>query len=197
MVTMLIMSALSACGGTAPPPEPGVSRSIAPNLLGRRVILLPVQRVLGVEGDPDAELAFTLTDRGREIDWVLPDEVDEALARAPAMQTRTRGLPVSVFMQAEVERVGDPLFGQLRRMASLVEAEAVLLPVQASFEVNQSRPGSTPRVRFTVALIETRTGQVRWFGVEEGGDFPRADPRGLASAVENLARTLLWYVRDN
>lgn len=194
-VAMLVLAAMAACGGAAPPPEPGVSRTIAPDLRGRRVLLLPVQQNAGVRGDPDAELAFTLTDRGREIDWVLPPEIDEALARAPAVQARARGLAVSIFMQAEVERVGDPLYGQLRRMGSLVEGEIVLLPVRASFEVNESRPGSTPRVRLTAVLIDVRTGRVLWRGVEEGGDFPQGDPRGLASAVENLARTLLWYVR--
>lgn len=193
---LLVVSGMAACGGSAPPPEPGVSRTIAPDLRGRRVLLLPVQQTAGVQGDPDAELAFTLTGRGREIDWVLPAEVDQALARAPAVQARTRGLPVSIFLQAEVERVGDPLYGQLRRMASLVEADVVLIPVRASFQVNEAQPGSGPRVRLAAALVDARTGRVLWFGTEEGGDFPSRDPRGLASAVENLARTLLWYVRD-
>lgn len=192
---MLAVVALAACGGSAPPPEPGVSRSIAPDLRGRRVLLLPVQQNAGVLGDVDAELAFTLTGRGREIDWVLPAEIDEALARAPAVQARSRGLPVSRFLLAEVERVGDPLYGQLRRMASLVEAEVILLPVRTSFEVNESRPGSTPRVRLAAVVIDARTGRVLWFGIEEGGDFPQSDPRALASGVENLARTLLWYAR--
>jgi hypothetical protein len=96
---------------------------------------------------------------------------------------------------AEVERVGDPLYGQLRRMAALVDAEAALLPVQVSFDANEALEGAAPRVRFTMALIETRTGRVLWFGIEEGGEYPRRDPRGLASAVERVARTLLWYVR--
>ena len=190
--------ALAGCGGSTPAPEPGQNRGFPPDLRGRRVILLPVQQVLGVAGDPDAELAFVLTDRGNEIDWVMADEVDAMLTRSPALQTRTRGLPVGVFLQAEVERVGDPLFGQLRRMAGLADAEAILIPVLASFEASEPLPGAidppTPRVRFTATIIEPRTGRVVWFGIEEGGDFPQGDPRGLASAVENLARTLLWYV---
>ena len=188
--------AVSACGGPRPAPQPGRSRGIAPDLRGRRVILLPVQQILGVRGDPDAELAFTLRDRGSEVEWILEDEVMDVLGRSPAIRTRTRGLPVGVFLQAAVERVGDPLFGELRRMAALVDAEAILIPVLASFEANQLVEEATPRVRFTVVLIQPRSGRVVWFGIEEGGDFPQGDPRGLASAVEKVARTLLWYVRD-
>lgn len=157
------------------------------------MILLPVQRTVGVPGDPTAELAFALTNRGNEVEWVLEEEVIEILERSPSIQARTRNLPVGLFLQAEVERVGDPLYGQLRRMASLVDAQAVLLPVAASFEPNPQVPGSRPRVRLTATLIEARSGRVAWFGVEEGDEFERGDPRGLATAAERLARTILWY----
>ena len=76
-----LLTTLTACGGgSAPPPEPGTSTGFAPNLDGRRVILLPVQQNLGVPGDPSAELSYALTDRGRDVDWILWSEVDEALA---------------------------------------------------------------------------------------------------------------------
>lgn len=189
------MLAVSACGGTSPPPQPGQNRGVAPDLRGRRVIVLPVQSVQGVPGDVDAELAFTLRDRGREVEWVFEDEIEQVLARSPAVRARTRGLPVGVFLQAEVQRVGDPLFGEFRRLGALMDAEVILLPVQASFEANQSVDGAVPRVRFTVALLSARSGHVVWFGIEEGGEFSQQDPRGLASAVENLARTMLWYAR--
>ena len=167
-----------------------------PDLRGVRVALLPFQRVVGVSGDPYAELVFTLTDRGREVDWILEEEIVEILERSPAVQTRTRGLGVSLFLQAEVDRVGDPLYGELRRMSALVDAQAILLPLQVSFEPNPEIPGSGPRVRLSATLVEPRTGQVMWFGIEEGGEYPLDDPRGLASAVEQLARTLLWYVAN-
>jgi hypothetical protein len=154
------------------------------------VLLLPVQQNLGVPGDPDAELAFGLQNRASGIEWVLPAEVDEVLARSPAIQARARGLPVGTFTVAEVERVGDPLYGELRRLASVVAADAIVLPVQATLE---AVPGADPRVRFWTALIEVRTGRVMWFTVLEGEAFPRGDPRALASAVEEVARSLLWY----
>ena len=193
---LALLPIMAACGGgSTPPPEPGTNLGFAPDLDGRRVILLPVQQVLGVPGDPSAELSFALTDRGQEVDWILWPEVDEVLSRSPGIDARTQRLSVGLFGQAQVERVGDPLFGQLRRMAGLVDADLVLLPVSATWEPNPTVIGATPRVRFTVALIVPRTGRVMWYGVEEGDDHPRDDPRALASAAERLARSLLWYVR--
>ena len=188
--------ATAACSGNSAVPQPGQGFGSPPDLRGRRVVLMPVQEIVGVAGDPDAELAFTLTDRGRDIDWILSDEIQEVLDRSPAVQTRTRGLPVGVFTQAQVERVGDPLYGELRRIAALVDADAILLPVRLSYEANEAEEDATPRVRFTTALIEPRSGRVVWFGIEEGGDFAANDPRGLASAAEAVANTLLWYVGD-
>jgi hypothetical protein len=99
-------------------------------------------------------------------------------------------LPVGIFVQAEVQRIGDPLFGELRRMAALVDAQAVVIPVQATLE---AAPGEDPRVRLWTALVDVRSGRVPWFAVLEGGAFPPGDPRSLASAVEEVARSLLWY----
>ena len=193
LVLVVFSGLAAACGrATAPPPEPGTVRGYAPDLRGRRVLLLPVQQNLGVPGDPDAELAYGLRDRGSDIEWVFPAEVDERLARAPAIQARSRGLPVGIFTVTEVERVGDPLYGELRRLASVVSAEAVVLPVQATLEPVE---GGDPRVRFWTALIEVRTGRVMWFAVLEGEGFPPGDPRALASAAEEVARGLLWYTR--
>lgn len=153
-------------------------------------MVLPVQSNAGVRGDPDAELAFGLRERGAGVAWVLPAEVEEILARSPGVQASTRGLPVGQFLVAEVERVGDPLYGELRRMASLVDADIVLLPVQTSLS---AVAGAEPKVRFTTALVEVRSGRVMWFSILEGESFPSGDPRGLASAVDELSRALLWY----
>lgn len=189
-VVLASSAAVGACGGPAPPPEPGLVQGFAPDLRGRRVMVLPVQQNNGVPGDLDAELSFALRDRAAGVAWVLPAEVDAVLARSPALDARTRGLPVGQFLAAEVQRIGDPLYGELRRLASLVDADAVLLPVQSALA---GVAGGDLNVRFWTALIEVRTGRVVWFSVLEGDAFPRGDPRALASAVEEVTRTLLWY----
>jgi hypothetical protein len=190
LAVLMLWGAAAACARTTPPPQAGTVQGFAPDLRGRRVMLLPVQQNLGVPGEPDAEIAFGLQARAAGIGWVLPAEIDAVLARSPAIQARTRGLQVGNFVAAEVERVGDPLYGELRRLASLVDADVVLLPVQAALV---ALPGGDPSVRFWTALIDVRSGRVMWFSVLEGEPFPRSDPRGLASAVDVLARTLLWY----
>jgi len=188
---MLVVLALAACGGTMPRPEPGTSQGTPPDLRGSRVVVLPVQQVVGVSGDLDAEIAFGLQDRSREVTWVLTPEVERMLARSPAIRARTRGLQVGRFLSGEVRRIGDPLYGELRRMSALVDADAILLPVQAAIS---GEVGEDPKINLSAAIVDPRTGRVAWFGVVEGDAFPAGDPRGLASVVDRLARTLLWYV---
>jgi len=183
--------ALAGCAGRSGPPEPGSAQGVPPDLRGVRVMVLPVQDIVGVEGDPDAEIAFGLSDRAPTVGWILPARLEEVLARAPGMATRVRGLPVGAFFGAEVRRVGDPLYGELRRLAALSDATVALIPLRASAE---PQPAGYA-VRFTTAAIHAETGRVLWFGVVEGEAHPAGDPRALASAVDRLAATLLWYTR--
>lgn len=153
-------------------------------------MVLPVQELVGVQGTPDAELAFQLGDREPGVDWVFPDRIDRALERSPGIQAEPRGLPVGAFLTSEVRRVGDPLYGELRRMAALVNADVALVPVRLGV-----RPTEDGGVTLGVhaALLDVRTGRVLWYGLEEGAPGDPADPATTASAVDALARRLLWY----
>ena len=99
--TVLLAGAVTAisggCGGKAQAPVPGTSQGSPPDLRGSRVMVLPVQRVVGVEGDANAELAFGLRGRGAGVTWILPPRLDEVLERSPGLDTRTRGLAVGGF----------------------------------------------------------------------------------------------------
>ncbi|NJD20421.1 MAG: hypothetical protein FIA95_14215 [Gemmatimonadetes bacterium] len=190
--TLVLALALSACGrGRTPVPQPGSSQGTPPDLRGSIVMVLPFQSTTGIAGDADAELAFALRDRAPGVTWVLPPRLQQALDRSPGLQVRIHGLQVGVFSSAEVERVGDPLFGDLLRLGSLVDAEAALVPLRAWTVPGE---GGT-RVLGSAALIHVRTGRVLWFGVVEGTPAEADDPAALASAVDALARTLLWYGR--
>jgi hypothetical protein len=181
----------SACGGGAAPPGPDSPPAAVPDLRGARVMLFPVQSVQGVAAGADAELAFALGQRGSEVDWVFPDEMAGALAGSPGMDTRLEGLPVGMFLTAEVTRVGDPLYGYLRRVAALVDSELALIPVVARY-----RPGTVERagaVEIAATLIAVRTGYVLWFGFVEGDAGAAGDPRSLASAADALGRRLLPF----
>lgn len=193
-VTRLALAAAAViaagCAGRAPAPEPGASQGTPPDLRGSRVMVLPVQDGAAVQGDIDAEIGFALGDRGEGVTWVLPGRLQEAVDRSPGLGARVRGLPVGIFSSAEVRRVGDPLYGDLRRLGSLVDADAALIPVRAWVAPGEGGE----RILLSAALIQVRTGRVLWFGVVEGDVREPGDPGALASAVERLARTLLWYV---
>ena len=186
----MLATLLGACARTAPAPEAGTSLGTPPDLRGTRVMVLPVQENRGVPGDPDAEIAFALKGRSRGIEWAFPPELTRALERSPGLDTDSHGFPWPVFEEAEVRRVGDPLYGQLRRLAAVVDAQVALIPVRASLEADSV---GAQAVRLSAALIQVRTGRVLWFGVAQGDAGAPRDPRALASTVDRLARTLLWY----
>jgi hypothetical protein len=180
---------LAACAGTSAPPGPGDPQGTPPDLRGSRVMVYPVQENLGVPGDLDAEIAFGLRGRANSVTWVFPPELQRVVDRSPGSGLKIRDLPVGAFTVAEVRRVGDPLYGDLRRLGEFVDGEAALIPVRAW----TATPSDSTAIRLSVALIHVRTGRVLWFGVVEGSEHPVQDPRGLASVVDEMARTLLWY----
>jgi hypothetical protein len=102
---------------------------------------------------------------------------------------------VGIFSRAEVRRIGDPLFGYLRRMSALVNSDIALVPVYTQFRAaDAAHPAG---VEIAAALISARTGQVLWFGVVEGAPGEPDDPRSLATAAEALGRRLVPTPRSN
>lgn len=191
----LALAVLTACGGqqVEAPPRPGEFQGAVPALEGHRVMVLPVQSMPGVRGPADAELHFALQERGPRIGWVFPDEMREVLARSPGLEVHMDALPVGVFRQAQVERVGDPLYGDLRRLAAVANADLALVPLEvrpALDSLGVVVPDGGLEV--TATLINARNGRVLWFGVVAGEAGPPADPRTLASAMDALAGTVAW-----
>ena len=178
----------SNCGPPPEPPGPGEARGLIPDLRGSTVMVLPVQLKTGVPQDilVDPELAHSLRTRGEGVSWIFPPELDDILRRSPGLQTQIRNLPVHVFLQAEVNRIGDPLFGHLVRMAGVMGANVALLPVELSY-------GEAGAYLLSAALVEVRTGRVSWYGVLEGAPGEEGTPGALASATEMLARVILPF----
>lgn len=190
---LVLTAVLGACGpSTAEAPSPGTTTTLPPDVRGQTVMVLPVQATAGVEGDADAELAFALGAIDSGVEWVFPPRLQAAVARSPGLGARTTGLSVGMFRRTEVERVGDPLYGDLRRLAALVDADVALIPIQLA----PGPPDESGRraLEVMVALIVVRTGRVAWFGVVDGDAGELGDPGVLASAMDRLARRLLWYV---
>ena len=151
-------------------------------------MVLPVQltSVVSTGLTVDPEIAHALRTRGDGVTWVFPPEMDEMLQRSPGLRTQTRGLPVHMFLQGEVNRIGDPLFGEIVRLATLTGADVALIPVELTY-------GAQGTYMLRSVLIETRTGRVIWDGVTEGRPGDAADPAALASAAESLARSILPF----
>ena len=127
--------AVTACSSTGEPPRPGEPQGRVPDLRGRSVLVLPVQLRERVPFDVtgDEEIAYALPARSDQVTWVLPAQVEGILRRSPGVEANLHGLPVGIFLQAEVNRIGDPLYGEIRRMTTLVGADFALIPVQLEY----------------------------------------------------------------
>ena len=189
--TLLATILAVGCGGPAQPPVAGSSMGFVPDLRGRQVMVFPVQIRAGVPGDASPEIVFALRSRGTGVGWIFPDELEALLARSPAVESAVTGLAVGIFLSAEVERIGDPLFGQLRRLGAMTGSDIALIPVAVRAGVEGV--GGPSVVEIAATILNVRDGRVIWFGIVAGRPGPLADFGSVASAVEVLTETLLWY----
>jgi hypothetical protein len=174
-----------ACMRGPAPPGPGEARGFVPELRGQKVMVLPFQLRDQSIGDVDAELAFALQERAPSVEWMLPAEITAALRASPALDAPLTGLPVEIFLRTEVDRLGDPVYGVLRRLGAVTGADLVLLPVAAF--LRSSGPGEPEAVQVSVALMDVRTGRALWYAVEAADGGP-GDAAALAAVMDALAR---------
>jgi len=177
---------LAGCASSPEPLSPGDSRGGMPDLRGQRVMVLPVQlrdRVSEVV-TVDEEIAYALPAREGKVSWVFPPEVEGILRRSPGIEAELHGLEVGIFLQVEVNRIGDPLYGEIRRLATLAGADIALIPVQLSY-------GTDGRFNLATAIVSPVTGRVLWFGIIQGEAGAADAPESLASVVDALARAIL------
>ncbi|CAN5767371.1 hypothetical protein BH23GEM11_BH23GEM11_05500 [soil metagenome] len=191
LLAVLLVLAAGATGcwsrNTAPP-EAGYERGGVPNLRGERVLLLPPQLVQGVHADLERELVYALEGRGGPVEWIGPDAIRRRVATTPGMAFDPDGLPVQRFLAGELQRVGDPLFGALYRLAAVEDAAYAVIPVMAR---EREEDDGSRVVELGVALVHTRTGRVYWYGIVEGEAGPAGALPTTVSAVEALARRLV------
>jgi hypothetical protein len=207
-LALALASALASAfvAGCARPAPPGadVRQQVFPDIGGRTVMVLPVQGAvptitLPATADPatppmllsaemvhalEAELGYWLQERAARTRWVLPAAVERAALQSPALEVRARDLAVRDFQRARIEMIGDPLYGELRRLGALLNARVALLPVGALWVTEQSGAG---RVHMAAALIDTFGGDVLWYGVVAGAPGARGDAAVVASAAQALA----------
>jgi hypothetical protein len=135
----------------------------------------------------NGELAFWLQERAPRARWIGADAVERAVRGSPMIDVRVGELTVRDFQRARLQSIGDPLYGELRRVGSLVDARVALLPIGALWVTEQTGAG---RVHLTVALIDTFGGDVLWYGVVAGAPGARGDAAVIASTAQALAQLI-------
>lgn len=100
------------------------------------------------------------------------------------MRTDIGNLAVSSFQRAQVRRIGDPLYGDLRLLAAVLDARIAVLPVAAEY-IGAAQESA--RVQIATAVIDVMDGTVLWFGVLQSEDGLSAEA-ALASAAQAFAR---------
>lgn len=158
---------------------------------GQRVVVVPVQRVEGLNVDAERatrELLFALAERDARTRWITPDALRRALARAPDFAPDPANLPADPFVQNGDRVTTEPLAGILRRYTALMDARLALVPRAA---VWVAPGGGTGRVRFDAVVVDTRSGAVVWFGQADGEPAPAPEVPAVASAAAALAARMI------
>lgn len=186
--SLLLCALLVACSGRSAPPEPDWQRGVAPDLQGARVLVLPVQSATHDRQEVDRELFFALSERGAGVEWVETAALAGVRDGGGPTAVAPDNLPVGAFRMGEVRQIGDPLFGEVYRLAALVDARFVLLPV-AAVELESSE--GHRRGVLDVVLVEPRTGRVLWRALLQGNSGKAGSPALMVSAAERMAAQLL------
>lgn len=176
----LALAALAACAGRGGGGDPAPP----PDLAGARVMIVPARA-----GEPaalDRELVFWLTDRAQATDWIPPDRVAETVESSPGWQFDLDAPRRTAELGGGRVQLGDPLYGDLRRLGALLDASMALVPM--STRVRTDSMGVT--VDLAIALVAIRGGRVVWRHTVEAGPAASVDT-GIAAAAESLARTLI------
>jgi len=205
---LLCALVLVACGKPAKQaPQPNQTAR-APDLSGRTVLLLPVQpgpvpNAAGTTapggllvdglGALDAEIAYWLQENSPRTKWVMPDALRRTVQRSPTLAIDLNTLDVSAFRRAQVRRIGDPLYGDLRKLAAVHDASLAVVPVAAEF-----RPTSTDsgHIEIAAALVDVHYGTVYWFGVVAGETGARGAAELAVSAAQKFSRQFATIQRD-
>lgn len=163
--------ALTSCARPhAPPPLP--SAASAPVLAGVKVVLFPVQAGSVPSPVPQqhwpvdrarltSEIAYWVQQAKAAPGWITPEQIERAIERSPGLNVDPQALAVGVFQRAQVKSIGDPLFGDIRKIAAVFDGQLVVVPVAAEY-VGATRDSA--RLEIATAVIKLDA-DVLWFGV--------------------------------
>lgn len=198
---------LAACGGNKPaettpqrlPSVPALSLNTTV-LSGEKIAVLPltlVVRDVAMEADSllrneaaaaawaDSIIGAALTERGREVDWVLPAELRRVSRRAPSLHVDPDRMGQSIMGNPKLESMPEPLRAHARSLMALVGGRYVFVPAAVAFV---RMPDGTVRAELSAVLGDTRNGKVDWRTLVMAN---RATPaEALSAALEILVPPL-------
>lgn len=180
-LAVLFSGALAACGkgGENKTPEPPPAMDLA----GSRVMIMPARARAPVE--LDQELVARLTDRAPRTDWIPPAEIRETVASIPARFSLDAPRRL-VDLGGGQLRLQDPLYGDVRRLAAVLDASMAVVPLTTT--VSRDSLGTT--LELGVVVVSIHGGRVLWFHTVTGGPGETAAV-AAADAAAALARTLI------
>jgi hypothetical protein len=194
---LLLATMVAACNARPKTPPPPPTAESAPSLRGATALVFPVQEGSVPSPDAnarhwpveraalDAEIAFWLQQAAPRTTWQMPEAIDRAIARSPTLAVNPRALAVGAFQHAQVKRIGDPLFGDLYRIAAVLNANVAVVPVAAEYiGVDAAQAALT----IATAIINPQDGTVIWFGVIAGAEKGAGSQGAVASAAQAFAR---------
>jgi hypothetical protein len=172
----------------------------APAIAGRKVAVFPVtliaaDRRLGwdeaigprdvAKHRADSVLAEFLMERAPEVDWVLPDALRNAAARAPGVLTDPDKMGTALLRADGIDQIPDPLRSQMRNLIAVAADRFALIPAAVTFVPTPEGAGSA---EITFVLVDVRFGTITWRTVSyaEGHDPWVAMWNALRSLVPDL-----------
>jgi hypothetical protein len=180
-VTALAL-AIVGCGGSQPeePVEPVSLPLPTAVVAGRKIALYPVtlvatepslgwSEVIGSRTEArqraDSVIGVYLLERVPEAEWVLPDELRAAAARAPGMLSDPDKMGTALLRTEGIEQIPDPLRSQLRNLTGIVADRYALIPAALTFTPSADGMGEA---RLTLVLVDVRFGILAWRSVAAG-----------------------------
>lgn len=201
LVAVSAVLGFSGCGGGGVIPGrtgPVSSYGGLPDLSGIAVLVFPVQSVVGRSSAADVgrELQFAFNEAGLGDRWVLEDELRRQVDRSPQVNVDLDQLPIGHFLQREVRRVGDPLFGQFRRLSALADTRYVFVPIVVRFEEDEV-DHEVGQWGLTGTVVEGTSGRVLWFGTLMASPGRADSPSALAELAAYVVQRLAPRAVEN
>jgi hypothetical protein len=133
----------------------------------------------------DSMIADGLQARAPEVSWVLPARLRQIARRNPGMITEPDHMGQAILRSPKLKRVPDPLRTSLRNLTSFTGGRYAMVPAALAFARDSS---GYLRADLSIALADSRTGQVAWHALTWGiGESPDEALTAAIAAVLPLS----------